>query len=155
MGTNVFAGSLYVCYEQVWHLWKPEERCGIPWSWSCSWLWAVFPDLWATTWLLGVEHGFASGAALEHWAISLAPVLYVWFFCILVRSFEEIIWKQAFAFWFLKEIVLEIDVIGRVVGFGALWLPCSQLCLSMGHNTWHTVCIRRKRLASIAYASRY
>lgn len=71
-------------------------------------------------WLLGVEHGFSSGAALEHWAISLAPVLYVWFFCILVRSFEEIIWKQAFAFWFLKEIVLEIEVIGRVVSFGGI-----------------------------------
>lgn len=35
------------------------------------------------------------------------------------------------AFLLLKEIVLEIDVIGRVV---AWWPPCSQLCLRMGHN---------------------
>lgn len=61
--------------------------------------------------LLGTEPSLWPQSCMSDFSVFWSEVL---------RIFEEIIWKQAFAFWFLKEIVLEIDVIGRVVGFGGI-----------------------------------
>lgn len=72
-----------------------------------------------------------------------------------LRIFEEITWKQGFASWFLKEIDLEIYIIGRVEVFSgivtALFSALSWLWLQY---LTHNMC-SIKTSYIVTYASKY